>query len=273
MEEKEKTKISRNKIIILVIVVTTLILIICVASCLFYSIKMLKVNLDKDRVVEINSEVYNTDYIKSIINGTIVSDKQLVDTSVLGKKKVILKIKDYFNKIKSYTYDIEIIDTIEPNIEYNERLSTTIGNEINLLEGIIVSDNSNEEIKVTVEGEHDFNIEGMYKLYYVAKDSSGNERKEAFVLEVTGKEEVISASFNNVSYFTTSKGFKGYTKNGITYIEGVLIVNKTYSIPSSYYPGDLTSEVKDNMNNMFADAASIGLNIYLSSGFRSYNTQ
>ena len=263
---------NKKKTLIIISIIIFVFLILGISGYLFYNSKKLKVNLVSDRIVNINDEVYNTDYIKSVKNGTIVSDKQLVDTSIVGKKKIVLKIKNYFNNIEKYTYDIEIVDKEEPSIDYSDRLSTTEGIVIDLLDGVKANDNSNEEIDVTVEGEYDFNNVGEYELYYVAKDSSGNTTKEKFILEVIKKKEVAQ----NISVdrtFTTSKGFKGYTKNGITYIDGVLIVNKTYSIPSTYYPGDITSETRSNMNRMFADAKVLGLNIYLSSGFRSYNTQ
>ncbi len=270
---KKKHKLNKKKII-LVSFVIFIVLVLCVGGYIFYDSKRLKVKLVNDRLVNINDEVYNIDYIKSVKNGTIISDKELVDTSVLGKKKIKIKIKNYFDKIKDYVCEIEVVDKQEPSIEYSDKLSTTVGTEINLLEGVKVTDNSNEDIEVTIEGEYDFNKEGTYELYYVAKDSSGNTSKEKFILEVVKKKEVAkNISNDSTKYFTTSKGFRGYTKNGITYIDGVLVVNKTYSIPSTYYTGDLTSETRSNMNNMFADAASIGLNIYLSSGFRSYNTQ
>lgn len=263
---------NKKKTIIIISIIIFVFLILGIIGYLFYKSRKLKVNLVSDRIVNINDEVYNTDYIKSVRNGTIVSDKQLVDTSIVGKKKIVLKIKNYFNNIEKYTYDVDIVDREEPSIDYSDRLSTTEGIEIDLLDGVKANDNSNEEIDVTVEGEYDFNNVGEYELYYVAKDSSGNTTKEKFILEVIKKKEVAQ----NISVdrtFTTSKGFKGYTKNGITYIDGVLIVNKTYSIPSTYYPGDITSETRSNMNRMFADAKVLGLNIYLSSGFRSYNTQ
>ena len=263
---------NKKKTIIIVSIVISIFLILGIVGYLFYDSKKLKVNLDSDRVVNINDEVYNTDYIKSIKNGTIVSDKKQVNTSIMGKKKIVLKIKNYFNNIEKFTYDIDIVDREEPSIDYSDRLSTTEGVEINLLDGVKASDNSNEEIDVTVEGEYDFNKAGEYELYYVAKDSSGNTSKEKFILEVNQKKEVAK-NISNDRVFTTSKGFKGYTKNGITYIDGVLIVNKTYSIPSSYYTGDITSETRAHMNEMLADAKALGLNIYLSSGFRSYNSQ
>ena len=266
----KRIKLNKKIKIILLVIMT----IIVIGFVIFYNYKKVMVSLENDRNVNINEEVYNIDFIKNVKNGTIISKKKKVNTSILGKKKVKLKIKNYFHIVQNYVYEIVIVDKEEPSIEYSYKIITTIGDEINLLEGVTASDNSNENIEVTVEGEYDFNKEGTYELYYVAKDGSGNEKREKFVLEVNKKKEAISnISNDSTKYFTTSKGFKGYTKNGMTYIDGILVVNKTYSISSTYYPGDLTSETKSNMNSMFADAKTIGLNIYLSSGFRSYNTQ
>lgn len=58
----------------------------------------------------------------------------------------------------------------------------------------------------------------------------------------------------------------------ITYIDGILVVNKTYALPADYNPG-VNSEAKAAFDRMQADAAAEGLNIYISSGFRSYDYQ
>ncbi|MDE7303626.1 MAG: M15 family metallopeptidase [Oscillospiraceae bacterium] len=58
----------------------------------------------------------------------------------------------------------------------------------------------------------------------------------------------------------------------ITYISGILVVNKTYALPADYNPG-VNSEAKAAFDRMQADAAEEGLNIYISSGFRSYDYQ
>lgn len=60
---------------------------------------------------------------------------------------------------------------------------------------------------------------------------------------------------------------------GETYIDGILIVNKTYSLPSDYNPGGLTWECAQAFEALRQGAAEDGINIYLSSGFRSYETQ
>ena len=59
---------------------------------------------------------------------------------------------------------------------------------------------------------------------------------------------------------------------GITYIDGILVVNKTYALPADYAPG-VDPTAKAAFEKMQADAAELGLNIYISSGFRSYDYQ
>lgn len=71
----------------------------------------------------------------------------------------------------------------------------------------------------------------------------------------------------------TKNGYSVYTKNGMTYINGVLIVNKTYSLPADYAPNGLLAECTTAFNQMKNAAAAKGLSIYISSGYRSYASQ
>lgn len=58
-----------------------------------------------------------------------------------------------------------------------------------------------------------------------------------------------------------------------TYINGILIVNKTYPLPKDYNPGALEEKVLQAFYVMQDDAEEFGLNIYISSGFRSFEDQ
>lgn len=60
--------------------------------------------------------------------------------------------------------------------------------------------------------------------------------------------------------------------NGVTYIDGILIANKSYSLPADYNPG-LDTNAEAWFNVLKNDAAACGLNIWLASGFRSYSLQ
>ena len=86
--------------------------------------------------------------------------------------------------------------------------------------------------------------------------------------------EVVSDP-NNYT-FTTSKGFHGEVKDGVTYIDGVLIANKTYALPKSYGNG-LTAKTTEAFNKMVAafnnEKTEPDRSLWLSSGFRSYSDQ
>ena len=72
----------------------------------------------------------------------------------------------------------------------------------------------------------------------------------------------------------SQKGYRIYVKNGMTYVDGLLIANKTYALPSSYNPGALLNECYDAFDKMQTDAwYGAGLYLYEISGFRSYETQ
>ena len=60
--------------------------------------------------------------------------------------------------------------------------------------------------------------------------------------------------------------------NGMTFVDDILIVNKTYSLPRDYAPG--VSEVAVNaFNRMSEAAANDGVSLWINSGYRSYEEQ
>jgi len=280
-KEKEKKK-SSKKLIIILASIFVIILIGCgIGGYCFYQSKILSIKIKKEIQVSLNEEVYNTDSILKIKNGEVLTKKKVLDTSKIGTYPITIKVKDYFKKIKKYSFQLIVVDKEEPKITFNPKISIEEGNEIDLLKDVSVEDDSKEEIKATVEGEYDFNTPGNYELTYVAKDSSGNEKREAFTLEVTKKPEApkpvyappIAAPSVSDGSFTTSNGHHGVISGGVTYIDGVLIANKTYSLPSSYNPGGLNGEMYSSLQRMFGDAANQGISLWVKSGFRSYTTQ
>lgn len=126
-------------------------------------------------------------------------------------------------------------------------------------------------------------------------DSTNSDNSSATMSDITS----TTASSNSSEYpapeipsgnvvfkGTTSKGFKIQEINGATYIDGVLIANKTYALPQDFIPtnpdqpvnADRSSTCLDKTlmsawNTMLKDATAKGLNIYIASGYRSYNYQ
>ncbi|MBO5401657.1 MAG: M15 family metallopeptidase [Clostridia bacterium] len=72
---------------------------------------------------------------------------------------------------------------------------------------------------------------------------------------------------------TTEKGFKIFSVDGVVYIEGVLIVNKTYPLPQSYCPNGMTAETRDAFIKMCAAAKEEGHTLFSENDFRSYELQ
>ncbi len=75
------------------------------------------------------------------------------------------------------------------------------------------------------------------------------------------------------TYQTQSPPSYNQAETEPTYIQGILIVNKTYPLPASYAPGRLTTETQNAFDKMAADAAAEGLSLYDASDYRSYELQ
>ena len=99
----------------------------------------------------------------------------------------------------------------------------------------------------------------------------------------TTKKTTQAASYNYEKILTptggevigkTSKGYEIRVVDGLYYIGGYLIANKTYDLPKNYNPGSLNATVKTAADRMFAAAKSEkGFNMWAQSGFRSWDTQ
>lgn len=198
-----------------------------------------------------------------------------VDTSEIGTYKGTFKVND-----KTYDIELKVKDTESPTIKGVKDIEITVGENIDLLENITVEDNTSENIKATIKGKYDLNKEGTYNLYYEATDKSGNTAKEEFTLTVTKKGQdnphlIGPTGPSDGESYVIGKSSKGYTIeviNGITYVDGILIANKTYPLPSTYAPGFL-QEANYAYDLLRQGAKAEGLNIYTLNSYRSYIDQ
>lgn len=243
-----------------------LFIVIFYSICFLYYIEnnIFRIIYNNRFTAEINSKVSYSDFVKEIKNGILINGDLLVDTTKLGNQNLKLIVKSKDNEEKEFEILIKIVDTIKPVIEGKKEIKIYVGRDINLLDYVRASDNSKEDIKVDVIGKYDLNKTGKYNLKYVAVDSSKNQTEYDFILNI------ISDDNNRV--FMTSKGYLGKVIDGVTYIDGVLIVNKTYALPSTYGEG-ITSETQNAFNKMESDASKLGLNLWMASGYRSYSLQ
>lgn len=61
--------------------------------------------------------------------------------------------------------------------------------------------------------------------------------------------------------------------DGLTYVNGILVVNKTYSVPKDYDPGKLDDDALKAFEEMREAASKEDITLWIASGYRSYKTQ
>lgn len=268
-------KRKKNKKKILIIVLIIIFILFSLGAYLIYTKTNIftyksKITIEVgEKVPSIKDYLYkDSDKVKEIV----WNDIEEVDNKIY-KPGTYTGVFKYKGEDKEVTLIVK--DTTPPSIEGVKDIEVlAFSDKPNLLDGIVVGDNSKEEITATIKGEYNIEEEGEYLLSYTAKDSSGNETEKEFKITVKNNPNV-----------KISKSTKGYTiKNyyGVTYVDGVVIANKTYSLPSNFAPNNLVTingyikvvdYVKDAFLSLSSDAKAIGLNIYASSGYRSYSNQ
>lgn len=270
---RRKRNKSKKKILIIVLII--IFILFSLGAYLIYTKTNIftyksKITIEVgEKVPSIKDYLYkDSDKVKEIV----WNDIEEVDNKIY-KPGTYTGVFKYKEEDKEVTLIVK--DTTPPSIEGVKDIEVlAFSDKPNLLDGVVVEDNSKEEITATIKGEYNIEEEGEYLLSYTAKDSSGNETEKEFKITVKNNPNV-----------KINKSTKGYTiKNyyGVTYVDGVVIANKTYSLPSNFAPNNLVTingyikvvdYVKDAFLSLSSDAKAIGLNIYASSGYRSYSNQ
>lgn len=108
-------------------------------------------------------------------------------------------------------------------------------------------------------------------LNFSDKDYKGKRKTYYYKIKAVSKsgssiEHIYSNTVKKTVYKHKSK------VHGVTYIDGILIVNKTYKLPKDYNPGT-NSEAYKAFKKMQSDAYKDKINLFIASGFRSYSYQ
>lgn len=278
MKRRNGSKSNKKKKIILFSSLLFVIVIIVLALLYYFYIYKKGIDYKTKLVIEVGDSIPTVEsYVNSDDLDRVGKEITWKDMDTLEDK--VYKSGEYEGTIsyrdESIIVKLVVKDTKSPVISGVRDFETVaFESEPDLLEDITASDNSKENIKLEIVGEYDTEKAGTYELYYYAKDSNDNEVKEPFKLIV--KENT------NIKFSKSNKGYTIKSYYGITYIDDVIIANKTYSLPSNYVPSNLVTingyirvvdYVRDAFNELKSDATSLGLNIYASSGYRSYSDQ
>ena len=112
--------------------------------------------------------------------------------------------------------------------------------------------------KVIIDSNLNTSKIGNYKITYTIKFLKTVKRVSRYINVINGENIKQVFSIKNES--------------GVTYINGILIVNKTYSLPSDYAPG-INHTALYYLHMLQADAKAVGIDIPVISAYRSYETQ
>lgn len=258
-ELKKKKQITKKQLIIII----SIVLILVIGGILIYLLsknekeenvyieddKVVEIDIKEDLNFEINSVITILDLITNKNNLNVENEEENIDTSVLGEKEIVIKYIDNKGKNQEKKVNIKIVDSIAPEIEYIEEIITTVNKNIDLLKDVKVTDNSNEDIKVIVEGEYDIKKVGTYNLKYVAIDSSGNKTEKDFVFKVEkeANNSAISSNKPTTNKKPTTSNNKpnlddsGYADDKIDYANSVVYLDfGTIGVDSAviYFGGD-----------------------------------
>ena len=232
--------------------ISLFILLILVALFFIFFNPFVKISLNgkKNIQLEVNNK-YEEKGAK--VKGTKNKYKTIgkVNTKKVGKYTITYKVS-LLKTTKSVTRTINVIDKTAPVITLNNNDISLYQNEEYKEPGYTATDNYDKDLKVDITGKVDTKTVGEYQLTYSTTDSSGNKT------EVTRK--------------VTVKKKEVKTTSGITYINGILLVNKKYSLPSTYNPG-IDATANNALKQLQKAASAAGHNIPLVSGFRSYSRQ
>lgn len=221
---------------------------------------------DKDSITLNYKEEYNDPYVTLKVNEK--NSKNINVNSDFNSNKIGTYIVSYNANISKYYTEklyrkIKIVDTEKPEITLNDS-DVVVEYGKNYVEpGYKATDNYDGDItkKVVVKNTVNNKKSGLYKVTYSVRDSSGNKFSVIRNVEVKEKSSEVNKEQSNIE-----------VKDGITYVNGILLVNKTYGLPKDYDP-KVNKEAKKALESMQADAKVLGLKIPLVSGYRSYITQ
>lgn len=111
----------------------------------------------------------------------------------------------------------------------------------------------------------------LYTLYLYRSSEVPSPNEEKYV-RTTRQVQTDTAVPETETADNTEKGYAIEQIDGITYVDGIMIANKTYSLPASYDPG-IKQEAADALAEMQSAAEADGLNLFVISGYRSYEKQ
>ena len=165
------------------------------------------------------NEKYEEQGAKIVVDGIDHTEEITIDSSNLNTKKVgtyhvVYTYPININQTKTLHRTINVIDTEAPTLKLlGSNIYTMLVNDKYEEPGLIVSDNSNENLTDKIQIENNINTSkpGTYYIKYAVKDSSGNET-------IKYRTVLVKYSYANN---TNSITYNSFTDNGL-FLQGTV---------------------------------------------------
>ena len=185
------------------IIITILFIILITPTLYFFYNKYriehakIKVKLIDNLDIEVYSNIKLKDLIKNI-NGKLIENKK-INTKKLGKKEINFKYINEENIKVKYKFNITIVDKTKPLISGPTSITLPINTKEDINKKFFCGDNYEDKPICEIKGQYDITTPGTYYLTFIGKDSSKNESKINFTLNINNnhnlhKEESKSTS-------------------------------------------------------------------------------
>lgn len=142
----------------------------------------IKVELIDNLDIEVYSNIKLKDLIKKI-NGKIIENKK-INTKKVGKKEISFKYINEENLKVNYKFNINVIDNTKPLITGPTNITLYKNSNVDISKKFFCGDNYDDKPVCEIIGQYDQNNIGTYYLTYKAIDSSKNESKIDFKLNI-----------------------------------------------------------------------------------------
>lgn len=176
----------------------------------------------------------------------VVIDSSDVDVTRVGVYHVTYTYASSMNQVKTLYRTINVVDNDAPVIKLlGSNVYTMLVNEDYNEAGVLVFDNSNEELleNVVIENNVDVTTPGVYSVKYSVSDNSGNQ-------SVVYRTVIVKYSYSSNSNSVLSNHF---TDNGI-FLSGMVNVGN--------FKYQMMLKNKDTGNESIIDLTSTGYNYY-----------
>lgn len=205
----EQTRPKNHKKLIFIILASIMaILVAVIVILIIYDIHETKrldatsVTLTEDLTIGFDEPAKVSSFIGDL-QGSMVNDFE-INMDTLGEQEITFEYINSRNKKRHYTFTINVVDNTAPLIYGSSTYTVPINYEGDLTELMLSADDLDDFPVRTIVGDYDLQKVGVYDLEYVIKDSSGNESRKAFTLEVVNpisSAGTVNSNTNNSAYY------------------------------------------------------------------------